>query len=90
MTSMMEQAIVHGFAVLQKWDFMLKRDFMELKLLSGDGELPRQPSFSSWLPSRSALIVPYILVISIEIQPSPASITPHITKQHLPKVSASL
>lgn len=54
---MMEQAIVHGFAVLQKWNFMLKRDFMELKLFSDDGELPSQPSFSSWLPSRVALIV---------------------------------
>lgn len=86
---MMEQAIVHGFAVLQKWDFMLKRDFMELKLLSGDGELPSQPSFSSWLPSRAALIVQYILVISIEIQPSPASIIINIIKQHILKVSAS-
>lgn len=46
---MMEQAIAHGFAVLQNWNFMLKRDFMELKLLSDDGELPSQPSFSSWL-----------------------------------------
>lgn len=86
----MEQVIVHGFAVLQKRDFMLKRDFMELMLLSGDGELPRQPSFSSWLPSRAALIVPYILVIRIEIRPSPASTTSHIIKQHIPKVSASL
>lgn len=53
----MEQAVVHRSAMLQKWDFMVKTDFMELKPLSDDGELPGQPSFSSWHAWRAALIV---------------------------------